>query len=376
MFLHNLKYELLSAVRTKDMLLWLVLFPVVLGTLFHIAFGSIYEKNTKFSVIPAAVVSETEDAAFRMAAERVSGGDDPLFRVTYTDSDTALEMLKNGEVTGIFYTGEKVSLTVAGKGLAESILKTFADRYNADARILRDTAAEHPEAVPEVLSAMTAEVRACTEQSATEGNTDQFIQYFYNLIAMVALYGSLPGLHICEQNQANISALGARKCCSPARKSVSLAASLTATVLAQSVCMVICVTFQAFVLRVDFGDRLPLVYAAAVLAGCVGVALGFFVGSFGRISMEAKTGINLAVSMVCCFLSGLMIGNFKAVIAERAPWFNRINPAAIISDSFYCLNLYRDYGRFCEKICMMLFYTLLFAVLGICMTRRKKYASL
>ena len=48
-------------------------------------------------------------------------------------------------------------------------------------------------------------------------------------------------------------------------------------------------------------------------------------------------------------LIGLMMGNMKAVIAEKIPGFNNINPAAVISDSFYCLNIYEDYDRFITK---------------------------
>ena len=56
MFWHNLKYEVLSGLRVKDVLFWLILFPIVLATFFKIAFGSIYEKTTLFSTMPMAVV--------------------------------------------------------------------------------------------------------------------------------------------------------------------------------------------------------------------------------------------------------------------------------------------------------------------------------
>ena len=42
MFWHNLKYKVLSGLRVKDLLFWLILFPIVLATFFKIAFGSIY----------------------------------------------------------------------------------------------------------------------------------------------------------------------------------------------------------------------------------------------------------------------------------------------------------------------------------------------
>ncbi len=66
----------------------------------------------------------------------------------------------------------------------------------------------------------------------------------------------------------------------------------------------------------------------------------------------------------------------KTIMAQKLPWFNKVNPAAVISDSFYCLNMYSDYERFTEKIITMLVMSAVLALLGFFMTRRKKYASL
>lgn len=376
MFLHNLKYEFLTCIRAKDLLLWLMLFPIVLGILFKVAFGSIYEKNTLFSAIPTAVVMTEENEIFRSVIDSVSGDESPLLDVIYADDQEALELLKNGDVSGIIYVGGEVTLTVAGTGMHEMILKAFIEQYGVYETLIEDTIRINPTKLQAVLAALSAEISACTEVQITQGNTDQFIQYFYNLIAMVAIFGSITGLHITESNQANMSALGARKNCSPTPKSVSLTASLIGSFAAQTVCMLVCVTFLAFVLKVDFGDRLLLVYLAAVNGGCLGVTMGFFVGSINRLRNEAKLAVNMSVSMVLCFLSGLMVGNMKAVMAEFVPWFNNVNPVAIISDSFYCLNLYSDYERFSVKIISMLIYIVLFGILGIALSRRKRYASI
>jgi ABC-2 type transport system permease protein len=140
--------------------------------------------------------------------------------------------------------------------------------------------------------------------------------------------------------------------------------------------MVICVSYLAFVLKVDFGDRLWLVYPSAILGGITGVSFGFFVGSLARVSEKAKGAILVSISMLLCFCSGLMMGNMKAVIAENIPWFNNINPAAVISDCFYCLNIYEDYDRFISKLITMAAISVMFIVLGFVTSRRKKYASI
>ena len=376
MFLHNLKYEIKTGLRAKDLIFWLMIFPIVLGLFFKIAFDGIYEKTTQFAAVPAAVVEVRENEIFHSVIDTIEDSAEPLLSVTYTDEENALELLKSGDVTGIIYVDEKLSVTVAGEGIEETILISFVEQYTVQEKIIRDTIEKDPFKAEAVVSALSEEMDILDEIPLTEGNTDNFAQYFYNLIAMVALYGTLTGIHITIGNQANLSALGARKNCSPTPKSISLAASLLGRYLVQTVCMIICVTFIHFVLKIDLGSKLPLVYLASVIGGTVGVSMGFFVGSIGNLKEELKIGVSVAFSMLLCFLSGLMVADMKAIIAEHLPWFNNINPAAVISDSFYCLNIYSDYGRFTVKIITMLITSAIFVLLGFVLSRRKKYASL
>lgn len=360
----------------KDLIFWLMIFPIILGTLFKIAFGGIYEKTHEFSTIPAAIVENKESKTFRSVIKSIEEEEEPLLSVTYTDEEDALALLQSGKVEGIIYVDDVLSLTVAGEGMEETILKSFVEQYTVQETIIKDVLTENPMQAEAVISALSEKITPSTQIPMTDGNTDNFIQYFYNLIAMVALYGSITGLHITVNAQANLSSLGARKCCSPTPKSISVAAGLLGSCLVQSICMVLCVTFEAFVLKVDFGDKLPLVYFAAIIGGITGVSLGFFVGALNRFSYDLKAGVTTTFTMLCCFLSGLMVGNMKAVIAEKLPWFNNVNPAAVISDCFYCLNIYDDYTRFMQKLITMLIISAAFTLFGFLLTRRKKYASL
>ena len=106
--------------------------------------------------------------------------------------------------------------------------------------------------------------------------------------------------------------------------------------------------------------------------------IGRHIYAVGGNDTAAKfSGIDTAkVKFVVFSFSGLMAGNMKAVMAKNMPWFNKVNPAAVISDSFYCLVIYDDLDRFAEKIITMLIMSAVFAVLGFALTRRRKYESL
>ena len=376
MFFHDLKYMLLSGFRVKSFLFWLMLFPILLGTLFKVAFGNVYENDVLFRSIPTAVVETSDNAVFRQVIDSLEETDEPLLAVEYTDEDNAMQLLKEGKVSGIIYVGDKLSLSVTEQKMDQVILKTFVEQYGVNEKIIKDTAEKDPSKIQAVVDKLSEDVSACNDIPMTHGDPDIYVQYFYNLIAMVAMYGSVTGLHVTVHNQANLSALGARKNCSPTPKSVSLLADLAGSYIMQSACMILCVTFTHFVLKIDFGDRLPLVYVAAILGGILGVSFGFFFGSVNRFSIEAKTGIVMAVSMFSCFLSGLMMGQMKGIIAEHIPWLNKINPATVVADSLFSLNMYSDYSRFISRIITMLIITAVCTAAGIIVTRRKKYADL
>lgn len=377
MFLHSLKYEIKVGLRNKELIMWLIIFPIVLGTFFEIAFGNIYNSEIASS-IPVAIVENVENKTFDTVMSGIAESDDPLFDPCYTDEESAEEKLKNGDVSGIIYVDKDgLTMGVSGTdGIEQSIIESFIRQYTAQETVIRAAAEKNPMNIAAVVEAMNISEDMNRTIPLTDGNTDLYIQYFYNLIAMVGMFGSITGLHIAMENQANLSPSGARNNVSPVNKLTKIIASLLGSFLEQAVCIVISTSYIAFVLGVDFGSRLPLVYLSGILGGFAGVSMGFFVGSIGSMGIGAKTGLSMGFSMICCALSGLMVGDIKAMISEYAPVINKINPAAVISDSFYCLNLYRDYDRYIEKIATLLIIIVAFTLGGFLMTRRKKYASL
>lgn len=377
MFLHNLKYEILQSLRVKDVLVWLIIFPIVLGTFFKIVFTDLWDKTVVFDTVPVAVVETSEDKIFHSVIDEIESSDSPLLKVTYTDKDKAMKLLEDKKITGIIFIedGEK-SLTVASEsGTNETIVKSFLEQYMVQEKIITDTVKNDPARLNEVISVLSDRSSYVENIPLTEGDPDPYTAYFYNLIAMVGLFGSITGLHIAINNQANLSPIGARRNCSPTPKLVSMLAALIGSFIVQAICVIISVSYIAFVLKVDFGARLPLVYVSGIIGGITGVSMGFFVGSLGSMSEGIKVGISMAFSMICCFLSGLMVANMKAILAEKAPWVNEINPAALISDSFYCLDVYSDYDRYIRKSVTLLIICAAFILTGSLLTRRKKYAS-
>jgi ABC-2 type transport system permease protein len=159
-------------------------------------------------------------------------------------------------------------------------------------------------------------------------------------------------------------------------KSISILACFFSYCISMAICVSICITFLTLVLGVDFGNRLPLVYLSGVCGGIMGVAMGFFLGCVGKMSPGARSGFVMALNMTLCFLSGYIVMGIKGILEYYAPIVNDLNPAAIICDSFYYLNMDAGLERFTGQLLKMGIYTAVFVILGFILTRRKKYASL
>lgn len=379
MFLHSFKYSFKDFIRNKIILFWIILFPVLLGILFKFAFGGIYENNTKFKEIPTAVISENETSALKTALDEIEKSDNPLFKVTYTDEETALKMLENGDVDGVIYDDIlNPTLSVRSEsGITSSIIKTFLDRYKSTAAIIAETAAKNPAKVPEIIAAMSEETADCLKiKNYTNGNMDPYVTYFYNVIGMACMYVSMIGMYTVIRNQANLSAQGMRVNAAPNGKLSMILGSLAAGQVIFFVGIMLSYAFLRYVLQVDFGVGFGWAALIIFFGVATGLTMGFFAGSIGRMNENTKRGILLGISMIFSFLSGLMVGDLPMLIEESCPIINRINPVRLLCDSFYVMSLYGFNDRMVYNLCALAVWTALFTIFGFAFTRRRKYKSL
>lgn len=330
--------------------------------------------------VPGAEAGTGEDGGFEDMAAALDAG------AEFSEDGSALDVI-SGEVIeaasgfsnlsmegalNILTKETVLSLKIKNNGMEQTILKQFIDSYMSQTGMTRRIVGSgHPEDAGKVMN-----VAAIRELTLTDGNKDPFASYMYNLIATVALFGMTVALHIALFSEANLSDYGARRSCSPTPKLVTILSGLAGCFVTMIVCVAVCITFEAFVLRTDFGPRLPLVYLAGFSGAVMGVCVGFFIGAIGKISYGTKIGITMAIVMSLSFMSGLMISRMHAVFELYAPIVNDLNPAAIIADALYYLNMDATLDRFYGKLIAMEIYSIVTVFLGFLMTRRKTYASL
>ena len=131
-----------------------------------------------------------------------------------------------------------------------------------------------------------------------------------------------------------------------------------------------------FVLRLELGDDLPQILVLLFLGTSYGIMIGIFVGSLPRLGEGAKMGVLVSVSLALSAMSDLMISGIKDSIEHHVPLVNDINPAALITDSFYALNIYETDERFWGNMFCLGAGAVVLTLASYFMVRRSRYASL
>lgn len=365
--------------RNKVVVFWLLGFPVILGTLFFVAFGTLADGELDYKNIAVAVIEKGKaPEGFDTLISSLSEGKDeaPLFDIKTRDENEAKELMEKGELEGIIYADSEISLEVPyGAGIKAGIVKSVLDSFTSRYDIISSVAERNPEKLPQLLESITSEV-SFVKSSSNDANSDPYVQYFYNLLAMAGLMGSMMGMYCAINHQANLSALGARVEVSPVSKAKDIISSLIATLLIHNVFTSIGAAYLAFILKIEFGVPFWVILLVNFLSTLIGDCMGCFIGSVSTMKEGVKNGILLACSLGLCFLSGLMFGGMKLLIEETVPFFNRINPAAVIVNCFYSLCVYGSYEKLWENVLILVIWSVLLLAGSFIATRKRKYKSL
>ena len=373
--LHLIKYNIIVKLKNFNVVFWPLFFPLILGTLFYFAFGQMEEGD--FETVPVAIVSETD--AYMVFIEFLKGienSEDELIHTQEMSEDDALNALENHKISGILYTGQTPSLTVSKNGLEESILQSLLESYQNGKRTLTTIAAIHPEGMEQAVLQMSDYSDLVQQVSLGGKTTDGNAQFFYALIAMACLYGAFIGFGAAVTLQANLTPLAARRCVTPTHKLKLIVSEMLASFLLQFVNVLILLVYLRYVLHLDFEGQLSNMLLISLIGSMIGVSMGIFIGSLGRMSECIKIGILLGISMVCSFLAGLMNNTMKNIVEQHVPIINRINPAALISDAFYCINVYDDTARYTRNLITLSIMCAALIITSFCLVRRERYDSI
>ena len=374
--LKQMKYALLTKLRNPSIVFWPFLFPLALATLMYFAIGQMDQAD--FETVPAAVVVEKEGAAVNSFLTFVDAMDESsgLIRAEKMTEEAALQALEKGEAEGIFYVGSDVRLTVSGNGFPESILQSVLASYQSGEEAVKDIARLHPEGMQDALEKMKEYDTAVNQVSLGGTTIDGNVQIFYALIGMACLYGCFIGFGCALWLQANLTALAARRCVAPVHRLKLILTEFAAGFLVHFANMIVLLAYMRYVLKLEFTGSFAEMTGLVLVGSMFGVSMGIFVGSLGKVGEGIRIGILLGISMSLSFLAGLMDASVKDAVEQHAPVLSRVNPAALISDALYCINVYDAPERFADNMVILIIMSALMVGGAFLIVRRERYGSI
>lgn len=375
MFLFNYRYRLKCVLRDRELMFWTLLFPILLAILFNLAFSDLSSAETFIEVDVAMVQNEEleNNPAFTEALD----GAGKLFTVQYTGRKEADQLLKDNEIDGYITFDPELKLVVNQSGLNQTIIRGFLDDFKQSSSTIMTIASQNPFALNDgMLEGVSNRSEYLKTVSASQGDPDPVVNYFYGLIAMTCLYGGFLGVKEVVAIQADLSAVGARVNVAPTNKFIVFLSSILAASTIQLIELLIVLAFIIGVFGISFGNRIFYIILTCVVGSLVGVTFGTTIASVIKKSEGLKTGILIGSTMTMVFLSGMMSPDIKYNIMTKLPILAYLNPANLITDSFYALYYYDTLTQFFINILLLLGFTFLFSAITYFVLRRQKYASL
>lgn len=377
------KYELRRLLRGREMLFWTLLFPIILGTLFHIVSENI--NATTIEEIPVAVVGGNDDSpvanAFHSVVEQLSTGEDAFLRpTTNLTMDEAREELANGEIEGIFHIQEdEVRLLITREGIVPSILAMVSDRFMQVNHTAETIATSHPQLIEEIMANFFEELAINQELQVgrMELLANPLAIIFLSFIAMALLNGAYYGYAQANELQADMSALAARRAMASMKKLPMVLANFFAAVTLQFFIISFVLVYYHLVIGIDFGTQIGFVLLTVFFGSLLSVSFGIFFGAVFKGGEEkTRDSILQTIIMGLTVLAGMISPQMRSIVRGVAPLFDVINPAAMIVDAFASLSMFANHAPFFQIIFRMLLATTVFCAGSVVLLRGNRYDSI
>lgn len=362
--------------RNRESIFWSALFPIFLGFVFSLVFSNL-ESAEQYTTINIAFVETTEQSYILDAAKEAKFCEDTnMFKIQEVNEKEAKDLLMQGKITGYIIDGEKPSLYIGGSGIEATILKSFVDNYLQTAKKISVVASVNPEKVQQLINDTMKSTDYINDMNV-EGKAPKYtLIYYYALLALACLYGCNFGITEISDIQADKSANGARINVAPVHKLKLLICNICAAITVQVLCILAAIAFMAYVLSIDFGTRALLVVLTCVIGSICGVTFGAMLRAIIKKNEKTVNAIANAVVLLLSFLSGLMNPEVKYMVADNVPFFSKINPANLITDSLYYLYYFDSLEKYWFNLICMVIVTLVFVAITYFATRRRQYASI
>lgn len=349
-FLRELKYTALSMLVTIEGLFWTVIYPIIMASLFFVIFSAINMRGVSTAITVGVSETNTEYALLQLIPVLT------IIPMEHVDADVAL---RSGSIQA--FIENDLSIRIYKTGLAQTIVKGIVEQIRQANEL----------DIPVTPSLY----RKQFIDSKNEQNNAMML-LFYSLLAMVAVYSMFSSLSIPERIQANISKLAVRMSAAPLKRfRIYLAGALCFT-LFNLVSNCVYIGFVMLVLQINLITDFTATALLLIYANLFGTAFGLCIGSIPKMQENAKIMLCVFSALFLAFLSGMMGIGIKDTVDSHFPWFSKISPIALLTDSLYNVNILHEYSIIHPFFIVYTIGILLFLSIAFFNAREVQYDSL
>ncbi|MFM1539537.1 ABC transporter permease [Helcococcus bovis] len=352
-FMHNLKYLVKSVFVDKDVLFWIILYPIILSSFFYFSLNSIGKESA--SKINVGLDSKNE---YSYIFKQVD-----IFNLLDIKKGEENSSLKNNKIDA--FVDEKLNIKTSSNtvnytfkvNVVESVVRQIKEMQNLNIPI------EKYDFNANYFSSKNAEVSP--------------IKFFmYSLLAMYMIYGYFMTCQIYSLYQGNLSAFGARVSVSPISKYNKLFVPFVFGFLVNIFSNILLILVITYIYGISIIQNLPYTAIILISANILGLSLGALISVTNKLSLNAKTGLGVGISLFLAFLTGMMNNQMKSVIEGAVPFISKINPVALGMDALYGVNVLNDTKILYENVGLMLVSSLVILSISFVFMNRGRYESI
>ena len=410
LFVHTVRMLL----RRRDVLIWVVLFPLALATLFQIMFSN-FDEYYRIEPASCVVVDDenyrsTQAAFFREMLDAVSEpGDDQVLSVSKVETpDEGHAAVLAGDAAACITVDSEglpsmqvspLSVSSTTGSLDQSIVRAVLDQYRQTYAEMKQTFMAQPLAqdmqsapsqesfesfatmpgMQEAASAFMSDAVKTQQVDVLRVKSSSTVRYFYALMGFASLMSITVAICAVSATRANTSEVGARRQIAGVSPTKQMAVTIAASFVAVFGCLLLAFAYMRFTLGVEFGGRDGLAVAAIAVCALVSTALGAAIGAIPSMPTPGKEGLATGITCLCALFAGLYgepSMQLADQIAQHAPWAALINPAAQAANAFYDLTYYDSLAPFFWTICVLLAMAAVFFAVAALLMRRQNYERL
>lgn len=382
------------ALRSKEVLIWMVAFPIILSSIFSLMFSGMDDFYREQEVKVCVVADEAfEDATiFREMLEQLSEGDEAILEVTTAPTlEQAEQAVMDGACVAAIQVDENERATLHVSPIPSnrstldiSIVRTVLDRYHhtydeIGALAVSGTLDPSTADWDAIAEAFTETEVAIEQLSVLHSPADGTVRYYYALLGMSSLINITIALMAVSSIRANISAVGMRCQVSSVTPARQVFATLAGSWVCTFACLILAFAFIRFGLGVEFGGREGLAIVALGACALMGTGLGALIGAIPRISSAGKIGLGTGIACILSLFAGLYGEPAMALsdfLTREAPALQALNPAVQAANSFFSLAYYDSLAPFAASVGALVAMAAVFFLVSCVLMRRQRYANL